>query len=205
MELVYTVFWAMSMNFLGFLAPGMMNMTAVKVSMEHSKKQAFQFVFGTTTIIVLQAAMAISFSKFLLQNNHIIDYLTYVGVIVLFLLSFLFYKQAKNSDVKSGLTNGTFLSGIKMAGMNMMAIPFFVGYSTMLEHKQLIHNQLPNNIFFVIGAGLGFFIIMTVYIYFAQIIQKKASSIAKNINGILAVLFLVLGIVALVKIAIDIV
>lgn len=200
MQLIQTFFLAAMMSIVGFLPPGMMNMTVVKVSLEQSRKNAFQFIFGTLVIISIQAFVAIYFSKYLANNPQIVNVLMYVAIVVFIGLSILFYWQAKHAKEIGGIANGTFLSGIKMASMNMLAIPFFLAYGTAMEAQELIHNQMPDNLFFVAGAVFGCFLLFSAYMFLANFIQKRAVFVAKNINYILSGLFLVLAIVTIFKV-----
>lgn len=86
-----------------------------------------------------------------------------------------------------------------MSSMNMLAIPFYLVLSSVLETKGwLIMNQLYISIF-VAGVFLGALALFALYVLFASIIEKKAQFIARNINYILSLLFLVLGIMTLIK------
>lgn len=184
---------------LGFVPPGMMNMTIVKVALEQSKKKALQFILGTLTILFAQAFVAVSFSQFLTENPVIIKTLSYLAIAVFFALSFMFYKNAQTQNVREGLANGTFFSGIKMASINMLAIPFFLTNSIILKANNLFFNSLQNNFLFAFGAVLGCFLVFFSYMLLAKFIQKRAIFVAKNINYMLSILFLLLAIITLYK------
>ncbi len=184
---------------LGFVPPGMMNMTVVKVALEQSKKKALQFILGTLTILFAQAFVAVSFSQFLTENPVIIKILSYLAIAVFFALSFMFYKNAKSQNVREGLANGTFFSGIKMASLNMLAVPFFLTNSIILKSNKLFFSSLQNNLLFAFGALFGCFLVFFSYMLLANFIQRRAVFIAKNINYILSILFLFLAILASYK------
>jgi hypothetical protein len=82
---------------------------------------------------------------------------------------------------------------------NMLAIPFYLGLSIYLASIQIIIIKQPYIMFFVSGAAIGAFLLFYTYIVFAKIIKNKVSFIAKNINVLLSVLFLILGILTLTK------
>ena len=83
--------------------------------------------------------------------------------------------------------------------MNMLAIPFYLVLSSVLEKKGLLIMDQPYISIFVGGVFLGAFSLFVVYVLFAALIEKRAQFIARNINYILSVLFLVLGILTLIK------
>ena len=195
MELLQTVFLAILVAFLGFSPPGMLNMTALKISLEHPRQQALRFVLGASSVIFVQALIAVTFAKFLARNPELIRYLTYAAIGVFLLLAYFFYRQARKKvqiELKEG-GNQSYWAGFSMAWMNMLAIPFFLGYSTILEAKGALETQAPHNWLFAFGAMSGAFSLFMLYVSFARVIQQRVQFIARNINYILSLLFLVLA------------
>lgn len=199
MAFLNTFFLAVLVAFVGFMPPGMLNMTSLKMSLENSRKKAIGFVAGAVTIILAQAFLAITFAKYLAQNPQIIEYLTYGAIVVFLGLAFLFYRQARqkvNVEVKKQ-ERSSYLAGMAMSSMNMLAIPFFLGYSTLLEAKGWLQVDPPHNFVFALGAVFGAFSLFFIYVLFAEYIQKRVQFIAQNINYILSILFLLLAIMTI--------
>lgn len=199
MAFLNTFLLAVLVAFVGFMPPGMLNMTSLKMSLENSRKKAIGFVSGAVSIILIQAFLAITFAKYLAQNPHIIEYLTYGAIVVFLGLAVLFYRQARqkvNVQVKKQ-ERSSFLAGMAMSSMNMLAIPFFLGYSTLLEAKGWLEVDPPHNYVFAIGAVFGSFLLFFIYVLFAEYIQKRVQFIAKNINYILSLLFLILALLTI--------
>ena len=86
-----------------------------------------------------------------------------------------------------------------MSSVNMLVIPYYLVLSSVLEAKGLLAMKQPFISIFVAGVFLGALALFTVYVLFASVIEKKAQFIAKNINYILSLLFLILGIMTLIK------
>ena len=132
MAFLTTFLLAVLVAFVGFMPPGMINMTSLKMSLENSRKEAVLFVSGAVSIILIQAFLAVTFAKYLARNPQIIEYLTYAAIVVFLGLAFLFYRQAtRKVEVKvKDQKRSSYLAGMGMSSMNMLAIPFFLGYST---------------------------------------------------------------------------
>ena len=202
MELLQTVFLAILVAFLGFSPPGMLNMTALKISLEHHRGQALRFVLGASSVIFIQALIAVTFAKFLAKNPELIHYLTYAAIGVFLLLAFFFYRQARRKvqiQLKEGGTQ-SYWAGFSMAWMNMLGVPFFLGYSTILEAKGILKTQAPHNWLFAFGAMAGAFLLFMLYVSFAGVIQRRVQFIARNINYILSLLFLLLSLTTIYNI-----
>lgn len=195
MEFIQTFFLAVLVAFVGFMPPGMINMTSLKMSLDQDRKAATLFVLGAVSVIFIQAFLAVTFAKYLLLNPQIVQNLTYAAIFVFLGLSYLFFRQARQPvqlrEKKPKRNN--YLAGFIMSSMNMLAIPFFLGYSALLETQGWLNTHPPHNIIFSIGAVAGSFVLFFIYVLFAAFIQKRVQFIAQNINYILSLLFLILA------------
>jgi hypothetical protein len=142
------------------------------------------------------------FADYFNKNPQIIERLKIAGVVVFLILSIFFlYLSRKELNPKASNTKGNyFLKGIGMSSINMLGIPFYLGISIFLAAENKILIEQPYIILFVFGASIGSFLLFSTYIIFAKYISDKVSFIAKNINLILSILFLGLGMFTLVKI-----
>lgn len=189
------------MAYFGLLAPGMLNMTALKTRLHAGTSKSLKFALGASTIVVFQAFVALFFADYFLKNPEIISKLKGAAVVVFFILSIVFFLQAKkNIKTEKQIQKGNyFFRGLGLSLVNMLAIPFYFGTSVYLASVDKIILEQPFLIFFAVGAALGSFLIFYTYILFANFIIKKIQFIVKNINYILSLLFLCLGIYTLVK------
>lgn len=189
------------MAFLSLIPPGMMNMTAVRTTIEKNTKEGVWFSLGAALIVIPQAFIALVFARYFSEHPEIVQRLEIAGIIVLFVLSIVFFIQAKKKfRGEGGKRQGkSFWLGMLMSGMNMLAIPFYLVLSSVLENRGLLQTEQPFINLFVSGVFLGAFTLFIVYVQFAQIIMKRAQFIASNINYILSILFLILGILTLIK------
>lgn len=195
------IFLGFVMAFLSLIPPGMLNMTAVKTSLQKGKNEGIWFALGAAMVVIPQAFIALVFARYFAENPQVVARLEIAGIIVLFVLSIVFFIQARKKFEGEGAKREgkSFLLGMLMSGMNMLAIPFYLVLSSVLENRGLLQTEQPFIILFVSGVFLGAFSLFFLYASFAQIIQKKAQFIARNINYILSLLFLVLGILTLIK------
>ena len=201
MTYVMHFFLGFIMAFISLIPPGMLNMTAVKYTLDKSSKEGIVFSLGAALVVIPQAFIALVFARFFADNPQVIDRLNWAGVIVLFSLSIVFWFQARRKFKAQGAKRKgkSFLKGVFMSTMNMLAIPFYLVLSSVLENRgQLIMEQPYINIF-VGGVFFGALSLFLTYVRFALLIQKRASFIARNINYILSALFLILGILAGIK------
>ncbi len=182
--------------FIGLLAPSMLNMTAARTSIEKGKNAGIQFAAGAASVVFIQAFIAVYFAKYLVAHPEVITKLKTAAIFVLLALSVFFFMQARKKFKAEGKQKkgSSFITGIGMSSLNMLAVPFYLAMATLAESKGWMSIEQPYSIIYVVGAVLGAFSLFATYATFAEIIAKKAQFIAKNINYILSVLFVVLAI-----------
>ena len=164
------------MAFVSFIPPGMLNMTAVKTTIQKGKKEGVWFAAGAAFVLIPQAFIALVFARYFAENPHVVERLEVAGVIVLFVLSLLFFLQARRKFKGQGAQRQgkSFWLGVLMSGMNMMSIPFYLVLSSVLENRGLLKTEQPFINLFVTGVFFGAFCLFALYANVAQIIQKRA-------------------------------
>jgi len=201
MQYISHLFLGFIMAFVSLVPPGMLNMTAVRTRIERNRKDALLFSLGAALVVIPQAYIALAFAKYFVKHPEVVDRLKIAGIVVLFTLSIFFFFQARKKFKGEGKKRkGNFvLIGMFMSVMNMLAIPFYLVLSSVLEKKGLLIMNQPYISIFVGGVFLGALSLFVVYVMFAALIERKAQFIARNINYILSVLFLGLGILTLIN------
>ena len=202
MDYFHHILYGIFMAYFGLISPGMLNMTALKIRINTGKFESITFAIGASIVVFIQAGIALYFADYFLKNPTIIETLKIIAVFVFFILSIFFFSLSrKKLNPKTTNSKGNFfLKGIGMSAINMLAIPFYLGLSIYLTSINKLIIEQPYILLFVFGAGIGSFLIFYTYILFANIIIKKVSYIAKNINLLLSLLFLLLGIFTVIKI-----
>lgn len=197
LHVVYGIFVA----YFSLISPGMLNMTALKISIDNGQQASIKFALGAAFIILLQAGIALIFTDYFVQNPSVIEFLKTAGVFVFFILAILFYYLSRKKVIegdRSKYQNFIF-KGMVMSALNMLSIPFYVAMTSYLVSSDKIILVQPFILFFIGGVFFGAMLLFYTYIYFSKIIAKRVSFIAKNINLILSLLFFILGMLTLVK------
>lgn len=191
MGILFHFFLGFITSFLGTLFPSMLSLTTVKISIRESKKKAVAFAAGVSAVVIVQAYIAIAFSKVLLSNPMYLDTLQIIGVFVFAVLAIFFFRQAIR--VKKGVNNTKeknvkgFVTGMFFSLINMFAIPFYVGVTSSLAMMQLYEFEFMNNITFVLGSALGTFTLMFLYAGLAKKIEKRMIWVANQMDLFLGI------------------
>ncbi len=186
------------------IAPSMLNMTTVKISIERGKVDAVKFALGVSIIVLAQAYIAVFFTKFLNENPYFIQILQKIAVVVFILLSIYFYrnykKETNNTSEFKQKCKDTFVTGLFLSVLNMFAIPFYYGITTLLDNFGWLELSQNNIFLFVIGSAIGTFMLLYSYSNFTKLIQVKSKKTSNKLNLILSILTGILALFNLIKI-----
>lgn len=203
MEYLTHLFYGAVISFIGMFPPGMLNMTALKIRMERGRSESYKYAFGATSIIFFQAIVAVVFADYFIKNPLVIDYLRLIGIVVFLILAVTFYKLSKKEikiDSEEQKPKGKyFMRGVGMSSLNMLAVPFYLAISMYLASESKIIFEPIYKLVFSLGVAFGAGFLFLFYISSSKFISKKVSFIARNINMILSVLFLVLAILGIFR------
>ncbi|QCW98603.1 lysine transporter LysE [Aggregatimonas sangjinii] len=185
--------------------PGLLNMNAAKVSVEKGKLNGVIFSLGVSTMILIQAYIAVMISKFLFNNPAVIDWLLKIAVGVFAFFAIYFFRAARNKNpvVAKAVTvskRNSYLKGFLLAAVNLLTIPYYSGLNAMWNASGWIKFEITDILIFVLAAGLGTFSVLYLYVFYFNKLDQKTDGFSKNSNYILCGLMVVLLIVTLFRI-----
>jgi len=181
----------------------MLNMTAIKVSLEKGIEASKKYALGVSLVAIPQVVIAVILTKYIAENPTILETLEKSGIVVFIGLSYYFYNKSKKGKIKTeslkSKKENPFLIGITLSFLNMFAIPFFCGIIVALDLFELFSFEVFPILFFILGTIFGTFCILFVYARFANIIQQKTGKLTKDINIILSVLTALVAVITFIK------
>jgi threonine/homoserine/homoserine lactone efflux protein len=190
-------------SFAGSITPSMLNMTALKISLEKGRKATNSYALGVAITAIPQVIVAVILTKYIADNPIILETLEKAGIFIFMLLSYYFYKESKKAKIKveevKAKKENHFLTGITLSVLNMFAIPFFCGIVILLETFELFSFQIIPVFFFILGSVIGTFYILFLYGKYAKIIQRKTGRLTNNVNLVLAILTAAVAIFTVIK------
>ena len=203
MTLILVFFLGIISAFVGLIPPSMLNMTAVKISTTKGRNKAEVYAIGVSITVFFQATVALLITKLLKENQYLVIYVKEVAAFIFILLSLYFLRKGlserkENYTPKQRIKNN-FTIGLLLSFLNMFAIPYYCGVSASLDMVGLLDFSKISIFIFVLGATLGTFLILFLYIFTAQKVSHKLQIMTKNINFILASLTGILGIITLIN------
>lgn len=184
----------------GIIPPGLINLTAAKISLIDGKKTAMKFVLGALTVIIVQTFISVFFAQYINRNQEIIILIREIGLVIFVILSIYFLKFAKKTAEISEAPKviktkrSRFLIGMLVSAINFFPIPYYVLISITLASYNLFKFELLQEILFVFGVLLGSSIVFYLYVVFFNKMKSKADYFIANMNKMIGT---ITGIVAL--------
>lgn len=175
---------------LAVILPGLINMTAAKISLQEGKNEALSFAVGAAIVVFLQTYIAVIFARFISMHLEIISLLQEVGILIFTALTVYFLWIAKKpkkqrAEIKIKGKSNRFYFGLLLSMLNFLPVPFYVFTSISLAGSGYFHFEKLEILNFVSGVMLGSFSVFYLYIAAFRVIEKKTTFMMKNINTII--------------------
>lgn len=188
---------------IGVIPPGLLNMTAAKISMKQGRKIALLFSIGVCVTVCLQTFIALIFARYLDKHPEVVDVLQKVALGIFVSLTLYFFFIAKDTrreapkEMSHSKTN-RFFYGIFLAAINLLPLPYWVYVSiTFAAFGWFSFDQLGLWMT-VIASGLGTFTMLLIYIQFFRKKEKKAFRF--NMNYIIGLITAIISGITFFKI-----
>jgi threonine/homoserine/homoserine lactone efflux protein len=189
-------------SFLAAILPGLINMTAAKISLQEGKTGALSFAFGAANIVFFQTFIAVLFARFISNHQEIVATLQEIAIFIFLGLSIYFFWIAKKpkkikTDTKVKGKSNRFFFGMLLSSLNLLPIPFYVFASMSLAASGYFSFDKIPVATFVSGVVSGSFFVFYIYIVAFKKIEKKTEFLFNNINTIIGSVTTFIAIVTL--------
>ncbi len=204
MSILINFFVGFIAAFVGVVPPGLLNMSAAKISMKESRKAAILFSIGVCVTVIIQTYIALLFAKYLDQHREIVDLLQKVALGIFICITIYFFFIAKDTrrempeTVNHSKTN-RFFYGMLLGVLNLLPLPYWVYVSITFSGFGLFKFTQPELLAAVLASGLGTFAMLIFYIQFFK--RKKDSRRSKvNMNYIIGLITATISIITFLKV-----
>jgi len=198
-NITYVFFLGFIVAVIGVLPPGLLNMSAAKISLDEGRSRGIIFSLGAFVIILLQTYVATVFAKYLSRNAEIITTLRFIAFVVFFVITiyFLFIAKPKEKTKKTKRKGkkSSFFYGMFLSTLNILPIPYNAYMSITLASYGWVDYSKQSVISYIAGVGIGSFLTLYAYLLFFYRFKDKTFIPQKNMNYIIGS---VTGVIALI-------
>ena len=184
---------------IGIIPPGLLNISAAKISLKEGHARGVYFSIGACIIVIIQTSIAAFFAKYLTSHPEVIAILKKVALIIFTLIAVYYFFIAKEPSAKSFTPNikskhHRFFHGMLLSLLNVFPLPFQAYMVTTLATYGLLSFEKYEIITYISGVTMGSFVMLYIYMFFFEKLKDNAVVNPKNMN------FIIGGVTALVSV-----
>lgn len=205
MDITIIFFLGLIIALIGVIPPGLLNMTAAKVSLKEGHVRGVMFSIGVCVIVIIQTYLAAIFARQLSNHTEVVEILQRVALVIFVLITVYFLLIAKEQppqvvEPRIRSKHSRFFQGVFLSAINVFPIPYHAYMTITLASFGWLDFSLFSIISYVAGAAMGTFVMLYMYIFFFDKIKDKSISSQKSMNYFIGGITGVISIITLVNI-----
>ena len=187
------------LSFVGSLPFGMINMTVAYTAIRKGMQAAIFTAFGAAFVELIQVFVAMKFTWLFAENPRVEHVFQILATFVFFAGGIYFLGFAKSkpalteNDVKSS-RRGNFFRGLFISSLNLMVIPYWIFYATLLTANDMLVNDNTHVVVFSVGTMMGTFTLLVLYAFLGSKVFSKSEQIKRWVNKFIGVLLVGFGV-----------
>ena len=205
MNITFIFFLGLIIALFSVIPPGLLNMTAARISLKEGHIRGIMFSIGACIIVLIQTYIAVIFARYLSNHPDIIDILQRVALVIFILITIYFLLIAKKSS-KTEVEHHTkskhnrLFYGMFLSSLNVLPIPYQAYMSLTLASFGWLEFDMTSIAAYVVGAAMGTFVTFYMYIFFFDKIKSKTLTSQKSMNYIIGGVTGIISIFTLINI-----
>lgn len=205
MSITVVFFLGLFVALIGVIPPGLLNMTAARISLKEGPGRGITFSSGVCLIVFIQTYIAAIFARYLSNRPDVVEILQRVAFVIFVLITIYFLVIAKNHkepiikpEVRS--KKSRFFHGMFLSALNVFPIPYQAYMTITLASFGWMNFERLSIITYVTGASMGTFVMLYFYIFFFDKIKDRSFTSQKSMNYSIGIITGIVALITLVNI-----
>ena len=208
MSITVIFFLGLFIGLLGVIPPGLLNMTAAKISLKEGYNRGIIFSIGVCLIVFLQTYIAAMFARYLSNHQDVVEILQRVAFVIFVLITIYFLLLAKSEnkpdiDTHTKSKHSRFFQGMFLSAINVFPIPYQAYMTITIASFGWFAFDKISIVTYVTGAAMGTFVMLYFYIFFFDKIKNKNFTSQKNMNKSIGAITGIVATVTLISILME--
>lgn len=208
MNVTAIFFLGLIIALVGVIPPGLLNMTAAKVSLKEGPNRGIIFSVGVCLIVFLQTYIAAMLARYLNNHQDAVEILQRVAFVIFVLITVYFLLLAKTPtkqelETESKSAHSRFFQGMFLSAINLLPIPYQAYMTITIAGFGWFNFEKTSILTYVTGAAMGTFVMLYVYIFFFDKVKNKKLTTQKNMNYIIGTITGIVAGITLINILMD--
>jgi len=205
LNITVAFFLGLIVALIGVIPPGLLNMTAAKISLKEGYTRGIMFSIGVCLIVILQTYIASIFARYISNHQDVVDILQRVAFVVFVLITVYYLLIAKKEpkvkiDTDSKSKHSRFFQGVFLSSINTLPIPYHAYMTTTLASIGWLSFDNTMIVSYVSGAAMGTFVMLYIYIFFFDKIKGRNLTSQKNMNYSIGTITGIIALITLINI-----
>ncbi|TWR26484.1 lysine transporter LysE [Mucilaginibacter pallidiroseus] len=194
-----TFFIGIIANFIGYIPPGNINLTLVRIAVTRGIKEAFKFIIAFSCVEFFFTLFVMQGAKWLSEQVKLDVIIDWVMVVLFGVLGIVVWTNRNKPPKTKHSDHASIKYGIILGFLNPMQIPFWMVTGTYLITHEWISEDWFSLSIFSLGSAAGAFLALFLYAKFAGYIQRKFELSTRVIDTGIAFLFFGLSAYHIIK------
>lgn len=185
---------AYGLSFIGSLPFGMINMAVAHTAIRRGLPPAIWMGLGASLVELVQVFVALKFTWLFHETPVVQQVFQIIATVVFFAGSIYFFFFAKSKPPHeengkiAGRRRGAFVKGIVISSVNLMVIPYWIFYGTLLSAYGWLVKDNAHVFIFSVGTMLGTFSLMICYALLGNKILRKSEKVTRWVNKFIGII-----------------
>ena len=197
--LLLTFFIGLIANALGYIPPGNINLTLVKITINRGLKQAISFIIAFSSVEFFFTYFIMHAANWLSAQVRLDMVIDWVMIVLFSTLGIITWINRNKPPKENYSERQSVQYGILLGFLNPVQIPFWMITGTYLITNHWIEVGQIALFIFSVGAAAGAFLALFLYAKFAKYIQQKFALSTKVVNTAIAILFFAFAMYGIMK------
>ena len=205
MKSIFRVFYSgMSISFFGSMIIGTIGLSAMQIAITEGIRPAINFSLGSIVAEVIYVRVLLVALTWIQKHERIFKIMEWLAVLIVVVLAIGSFRAALGHhgarNVLLSYTMHRFLLGLSMRAISPAAIPFWLGWSSVLYAKGIMQDKKGFYNGYLFGIGIGTFAAHCIFIFGGKMAVEKLDASQELINLLIGCVFSITAILQIWKI-----
>ena len=176
----------------------------MQISITEGIRPAINFSIGSIVAEVIYVRILLVALTWIQKHERILKIMEWLAVLIIVVLAIASFKASLGhhgaKNVVLSYTMHRFLLGLMMRAISPAAIPFWLGWSSVLYAKGIMQDKKGFYNGYLLGIGLGTFAAHCIFIFGGKIVVQQLNASQEEINFVIGCVFSLTAILQIWKI-----
>ncbi len=181
-------------SFLGSLPLGVLNITILDISLKKGMRAAVQFALACALVELVYSYVSVLLTRYLIEFPNLRPFTEVVAAVTLLGMGVYYLRKPKSPVASKNKAVSPFYLGLTLSLINIVAFPFWILYTTLLQGKGIVSlSGSPLIASYVLGIAVGAVGCLLVFAYASRLLDRFVARYQHRMDAAIGSLFIFLA------------